>query len=135
MGVLAKATVFWNTWKSDSLVVGISKCFNSPPGFHLTPYNQEPAGLIDPHTRTPISTPPLTYLPTHTYICEMDMATTAYTDLFLRSVLESLTQVNKAKNLKACLEQRRTFVILAYTADSTVCSKAHAFKKCIAVDK
>ena len=28
MGVLAKVTVFWNTWKWDSLVVGIPKCFN-----------------------------------------------------------------------------------------------------------
>ena len=29
LGVLAKVKVFWNTWKWDSLVVGIPKCFNA----------------------------------------------------------------------------------------------------------
>ena len=31
LGVLAKDTIFWNTWKWNSLVVGIPKCFKTLP--------------------------------------------------------------------------------------------------------
>ena len=57
----------------------------------------------------------------------------AYKGLSPRSVLKAAEQVKRAKYLKACLEQRCTFMPLAYFVHGMVGVKACAFEKRISV--
>ena len=50
-------------------------------------------------------------------ICVTDTDAKAYKGLSSRTVLEAAARVKKAKYLKACLDQRRTFAPLAYSVN------------------
>ena len=65
-------------------------------------------------------------------ICVTDTDTKAYKVLSLRGVIEAPARVKKAKYLKACPDQQRTFVSLAYSVDGMVGVEARVFEKCIA---
>ena len=56
----------------------------------------------------------------------------AYKGLSSRTVLEGAARVKKAKYLKACLDQQRTFMPLAYSVDGMAGVEARAFEKRIA---
>ena len=62
-------------------------------------------------------------------VCVINTDTKAYRSLSLRSVLESAARMKKPKYLKACPEQCRTSVSLAYSANDMAGTKARAFEK------
>ena len=62
-------------------------------------------------------------------ICVTDTDAKAYRHLFSRAVLEVAARVKNAKYLKACLDQRRTFMPLAYSVDGMAGIEARAFEK------
>ena len=64
------------------------------------------------------------------YVTDTDVK--AYKGLSSRAVIEAAARVKKAKYLKACLDQRRTFASLAYSVDGMAGVEARAFKKHIA---
>ena len=61
-------------------------------------------------------------------ICVADMDVKAYKGLSSRAVIDAVARVKKAKYLKACLDQQRTFVPLAYSVDGMAGIEARTFE-------